>query len=73
VLNLACALAVVRKWTRDEEAMAGGKAAARLLKWPVRYGFRHYFGRLVYGFLNAEAEDSAALSVPLAPEMRAES
>ncbi|HEX8683674.1 MAG TPA: phosphotransferase [Ardenticatenaceae bacterium] len=73
VLNLACALAVVRKWTRDEEAMAGGKATVRLLKWPVRYGFRRYFGRLAYVFLNAETEDSGALSVALAPEMRVES
>jgi hypothetical protein len=48
-LDLACALAVVRKWRLDEEEQAAG-SGGRLAR-ALRPGFRRYFGRLAQSYL----------------------
>jgi hypothetical protein len=52
LLNVACALAITRKWIRDEEALAQSSAAVRLLNLPVRFGIRRYFWHLISRYLS---------------------
>lgn len=70
LLNVACALAVVRKWIQDEEALAQGSAASRLLKLPLRLGIRRYFWHLICRYLRESMGEIPAPKIAVTSRRR---